>query len=142
MNNVGTISNAVVGVICMVMVVTGFYLTFADYYFNLGSTAVLPNTGVNQTGGVAYIQTWANQTSASLTKAQTVPFLGGSFVLLDGAFQSLTLLVNFVPSVAIPLFNSTAVALGLPGWLLAFLSAIVLFMLMVWLLHAFGVGGV
>jgi hypothetical protein len=136
-----SLSNIVFAVISLLAVTTGAYLIYGNYYINMGSSAVLPSSGLNQTGAVQYVGNWGNQTQNSLSNAQAIPFFGGSFMLLTGAFQSITLLVNFPAMIIYPLFQSIMVALAIPGWLQAFLVAMVILACMVALLHAFGIGG-
>ena len=136
-----TMQNVMVGTLCLLLVITGFYQVFGDYYNKNGVTSNLPLSNINSTSAFNYVNTWGNQTSQSLANAQAIPFFGGSFMLLTGAFQSLTLLVNFPAAVLFPLANTLLTTLGIPAWLTAFLIAIIVLVTMIYLLHAFGIGG-
>jgi hypothetical protein len=134
----------ILGSLAFLAIVTGFVSVFGTYYENMGIANPFGSTAYNATqvnASVTYLDNWANQTAVSLSNAQAIPFFGGSFMLLTGVFQSLTLLVEAPARVVLPIVAMTVSALHLPMWFLGFLFASVVILCMIALIHAMGGGG-
>jgi len=141
-----TMQSLILGSLAMLAIITAMFYVAGDWYQRMGIAnplgAVGDNAAGNATAAFQYTENWANQTSKALANAQAIPFFGGSFMLLTGVFQSITLLVGYPAGVILPLYNYVVLALPLPGWFVAFLFASIMVITMVALLHAMGGGGV
>lgn len=137
-----TLKQILLGSLLFLAAITGTFSIFGSYYSNMGVANPLETSSFNATGANNYVTNWANETSRVLGNAQAIPFIGGTFTLLTGAFQAITFLVGLPANVLMPILNSITGALLLPFWFSAFLFAAVLIIFIIAMLKAMGVGGV
>ena len=130
----GELKVYLIGTVFFLAVFTGLYLGLNDWYLRNSNTQAIAklegtinSSGFNGTKYTNYLSNWANQTSVALSNAAVVPIISPGAVLLVGVYSALTLLVSLPNDVILPIFNSMALIIGLPGW---FIAAAVLLLLL------------
>lgn len=139
------LKNMVVGVLLFITIVGGFYSIFNSWYSATGSTATLDSSKVNFSQPQSYLANWANQT-ASLIKTGSAfdnPLIGGSFTILTGGFQVITLILGFPGQVISPILGIIfgASALNLPQWFITFAGILIFVSISIWIVNALKGGG-
>lgn len=114
--------NLIFGAVLFGVLVTGLYVSANDWLARVSSASSLDSSQFNVTGQMTYLGSWANDSTQKLSQAQAVPYLGGGLVLIQGAFQVVTLLLNVPGMVILPMAQSIITVLGLPTWFTVFIQ--------------------
>lgn len=122
------LKNLLFGALLFVTLIAGMYASINGWYSKAGVAVSLDSGAFNVSGVNTYLNNWSNQTATSLSNAQAIPFFGGSFMLLTGVFQAITLIVGLPNAIILPLLTAISSTFGLPVWFVAFLTvALILF---------------
>jgi hypothetical protein len=136
------LKNYILGSLLFMAIVTGMFYSMNDWFTRSGSAPLDNPVNTTFSGPSNYLNKWSNDTSAALSKAQDIPLFGGSFVLLTGGFQALTLLVGLPTQVMLPIVTSVTTYVGVSPWVVPFLTAVILISVLIALLNAMKGGAV
>lgn len=130
----GELRTIFLSVLGFLAIFVGLFTTANQWYAFAGVTANLDNATVFNTSATGhspnyymnYINNWNNDTSRLMATAQSVPYLGGAFMVTVGVFQALTLAIGIPTNVLIPMVTDIGGYTGIPTWAVSFVTAALL----------------